>query len=336
MKIGIIGAGQIGGTLTRRFRSAGHDVWVANSRGPDTLSGLASATGATPATAREAARAGSAVVVTIPMKNVPDLPDDLFAGVPDDVVVVDTSNYYPRERDGLIPAIEAGLPESRWVEEQLGRSVTKAFNTIYADHLLRLGRAPGASDRIALPVAGDAGEARRRVAELVEAIGFTAVDAGPLAESWRQQPGTPVYGADMDARGVRDALQAASPVRPVEFRAAPEALNLGEALGRLDRFWSQKAVAAVNGNMVKLARGAGSTTWHAHPDQDELFLVRSGTLHIDLPDRTLTLGPGEVTVVPRGLEHRPHSDGIVEVVLLGRSITSTPEGGKPAWSEEEG
>src|SRR5205085_11166401 len=107
MNIGIIGAGNIGGNLTRRFQELGHKVFVANSRGPDTLADLAAETGATPVTVDEAARSGDVVIVTIPMKNIPDLPSDLFAGVSDDVVVVDTGNYYPQQRDGRIAEIEA-------------------------------------------------------------------------------------------------------------------------------------------------------------------------------------------------------------------------------------
>src|SRR5579884_2286851 len=155
MKIGIIGAGQIGGTLTRRLTALGHDVSVANSRGPQTLAALAQETGAHAVTVPEAVQGAQLVVVTIPEKNIPQLPPGLFAGVPADVVVVDTGNYYPRHRDGRIEEIEAGLTESRWVAEQLGRSVVKAFNTIYADHLLTRGRPAGTPERLALPVAGD-------------------------------------------------------------------------------------------------------------------------------------------------------------------------------------
>lgn len=139
MKIGIIGAGEIGGTLTRRFTALGHDVSVANSRGPATLAGLAWETGAKAVTAREAARAGELVVVTIPEGKIPSLPKDLFAGVPNDVVVVDTGNYYP-QRDGRIAGIEDGMTESRWVEAQLGRPVVKAFNTMNYKRLLERGR----------------------------------------------------------------------------------------------------------------------------------------------------------------------------------------------------
>ena len=123
MKIGITGAGQIGGTLARRFTALGHRVFIANSRGPETLAALARETGATPVSVTEAARGGDVVIVTIPQKNVPKLPADLFAGVPDSVVVVDTGNYYPQQRDGRIEGIEAGATESQWVAQQLGRPV---------------------------------------------------------------------------------------------------------------------------------------------------------------------------------------------------------------------
>jgi len=217
MNIGIIGAGKIGGTLTRRLSALGHKVAVANSRGPAALADLAKETGARAVTVREAARAGDVVVVTIPEKNIASLPKDLFAGVPDDVVVIDTGNYYPRQRDGRIADIEGGLTESRWVEQQLGRPVIKAFNNIYAQHLLEFGRPAGSPHRIALPVSGDDAKAKSAVLRLVDELGFDGVDAGGLDESWRQQPGTPVYAADLDAEGVRRALAAAKPQRTAEW-----------------------------------------------------------------------------------------------------------------------
>jgi 8-hydroxy-5-deazaflavin:NADPH oxidoreductase len=219
MRIGIIGAGHIGGTLTRRFAALGHDVFVANSRGPETLSSLTAATGARPVTVEEAAHSGDLVVVTIPEGKVPQLPPDLFENVPPSVAVIDTGNYYPRQRDGRIDEIENGMPESRWVETKLGRPVIKAFNNIYAQHLLELGRPPGDPKRIALPVAGDDAAAKAVVMRLVDEIGFDPVDAGGIDQSWRQQPGTPVYTADLDAQGVRRALADASEERAPEWSA---------------------------------------------------------------------------------------------------------------------
>jgi 8-hydroxy-5-deazaflavin:NADPH oxidoreductase len=219
MKIGIIGTGNIGATLTRRLRALGHEVSIANSRGPQSLADLAAETGAHPVSVREAARAGEVVVVTIQQKNVPDLPPGLFEGVPAGVVVVDTGNYYPRQRDGRIAGIEDGLLESRWVEQQLRRPVIKAFNNIYAQHLMDLGKPAGTPGRVALPVAGDDPAAKAVVLQLVDQLGFDAVDAGGLDDSWRQQPGTPVYTKDFDAEGVRRGLMEASKERTPDWRA---------------------------------------------------------------------------------------------------------------------
>jgi predicted dinucleotide-binding enzyme len=219
MKIGIIGAGNIGSALTRRLTALGHDVSVANSRGPETLSELAEQTGATAVTAPDAVKDKDLIVVTIPEKAILDLPDRLISGTEGNVVVVDTGNYYPRHRDGRIDAIEDGLPESRWVEQQIGHPVIKAFNNIQAQHLQDSGQPEGTPGRIALPVAGDDEQAKAVVLDLVNQLGFDPVDAGGLDESWRQQPGTPVYGTDHDANGVREALAQASPQRPSDFSA---------------------------------------------------------------------------------------------------------------------
>jgi len=219
VRIGIIGAGHIGGNLTRRFAALGHKVYVANSRGPETLKDLAAETGATAVTVQEAARQGEVVVVTIPVKNVAKLPPGLFANVPDNVVVIDTGNYYP-QRDGYIAEIESGMTESRWTSQQLGRPVVKAFNNIYALHLLESGKPAGSPGRIALPVAGDDKGAKAVIMKLIDELGFDPVDAGTLDESWKQQPGTPVYGTDFDAEGVRRGLAEAKQERPEGFRAA--------------------------------------------------------------------------------------------------------------------
>jgi predicted dinucleotide-binding enzyme len=221
MRIGIIGAGNIGAALTRRFRALGHEVSVANSRGPETLSDLAAETGAKAVTTAEAAKAGEVVVVTIPMKKIEKLPPELFAGVPASVVVVDTNNYYPQQRDGRIDGIESGMVESRWVAQRLGRPVIKAFNNIYAKHLLELGKPKGTPGRIALPVAGDEASAKTVVLRLVDELGFDPVDAGGIDQSWRQQPGSPVYTKDHDAAGVRKALAEASQERTAAWRATP-------------------------------------------------------------------------------------------------------------------
>ncbi len=222
LKIGILGAGHIGSALTRHFTRLGHDVVVANSRGPETLAGLAKETGAKPVPVSEVPHGRDLVVVTIPEGKIPELPPGLFKNAPANLVVIDTGNYYPRQRDGRIEGIENGLLESRWVEKQLGRPVIKVFNNIYADHLANHGKPPGAPGRIALPVSGDNPKAKALVMQLVNDIGFDAVDAGGMDESWRHQPGTPVYATDFDAAGVRRALAEAKPERKPEWRATPK------------------------------------------------------------------------------------------------------------------
>jgi predicted dinucleotide-binding enzyme len=220
MNIGIIGAGQIGSALAVRLTSLGHSVYIANSRGPETLTDVAQKTGATPVTAREAAKHGEIIVVTIPLINIPDLPKDLFEGVPADVPIIDTSNYYPYLRDGQIPELETGdLTESEWVQQHLGRPVVKVFNNIYAAHLQNKGVPAGTPSRISLPVAGDDAAAKQKVMALVDELGFDAVDAGSLHESWRQQPGTPSYGADLPADKLQQNLAGLGTQRTPEQHA---------------------------------------------------------------------------------------------------------------------
>jgi 8-hydroxy-5-deazaflavin:NADPH oxidoreductase len=191
--LGLIGSGNIGGTLARLAVDAGLDVVLSNSRGPETLSGLVSELGprASAATAEEAGAAGDWVVVTIPLKAYPQVPRAALAGK----VVLDTGNYYPG-RDGRIPELDEGkLRESELLQRHLRDSrVVKAVNNIYFGHLRSLARPVGAPDRSALPIAGDDAEAKAAATELLSTLGFDTVDAGTLAESWRMEPGTPAYG----------------------------------------------------------------------------------------------------------------------------------------------
>ncbi len=159
MKIGIIGAGNIGGTLTRLLTARGHEVAVANSRGPETLAGLAAETGAHAVPVSEVARGAEVVVVAIPEHRVPDLPAGVLDGAAPEAVVIDTGNYYPR-RDGRIEPIEAGTTESRWVADELGRPVVKVFNTIYS-RVLSEGGSPRAR-RAGSPCRSRATTRRRR------------------------------------------------------------------------------------------------------------------------------------------------------------------------------
>ena len=223
MRIGVIGAGNIGGTLARHLAKLGHQVSIANSRGPDSLTALAAEIGATPVSVVDAANTGEVVIVSIPQKAVADLPRGLFANVPDSVVVVDTGNYYPELRDGRIDAIERGMLDSQWVAQQLGRPVIKAFNNILATSLLEKGVPRGTHGRIALSVAGDPLDAKAAVLRLVDDLGFDPVDGGDLDNSWRQQPGTPAYCQDLEAAALRRALAEADRSRIAEYRAEQEA-----------------------------------------------------------------------------------------------------------------
>ena len=223
MRIGVIGAGAIGGTLARHLTRLGHQVSIANSRGPDSLTALAAEIGATPVPVVDAANAGEVVIVSIPQKAVPDLPRGLFANVPDRVVVVDTGNYYPELRDGRIDAIERGMLDSQWVAQQLGRPVIKAFNNIYSRSLLEKGVPQGTTGRVALSVAGDRAEAKTPVLRLIDELGFDAVDGGDLGNSWRQQPGAPAYCRDLEVAALRRALAEGDRSRIAEYRSEQEA-----------------------------------------------------------------------------------------------------------------
>jgi predicted dinucleotide-binding enzyme len=191
--IGLIGSGMIGSTVARLAVNAGYDVVLSNSRSPDTLQELVAQLGpqARAATADEAAEAGEIVLVSVPLKAYPALSNTPVTGK----VVMDTGNYYP-ERDGVISELDTKtLTDSEYLERYLpGARVVKVFNNIFFKHLLHLARPVGAADRSFLPIAGDDDSAKREVVEFLDSIGYGAVDAGPLAEGWRQQPGTPVYG----------------------------------------------------------------------------------------------------------------------------------------------
>ncbi|MCO7221357.1 NADPH-dependent F420 reductase [Klenkia sp. PcliD-1-E] len=216
--IGIIGAGNIGAQLARISVDAGYDVVIANSRGPETLSDLVTEVEGRPtrqgsitaATAADAGAAGEVVVVTVPLKNLDDVPVEPLAGK----VVIDTGNYYP-ERDGHIAELDdettttaemaqAHLPTSK---------VVKAFNHIYAQHLTDQRSPSGTEHRRALVIAGDDADAKAWVADYIDRIGFDALDIGPLAEGWRIQRDTPGYGPEYDIDQLRQAVAEAKRYR---------------------------------------------------------------------------------------------------------------------------
>ncbi|MEE6263882.1 NADPH-dependent F420 reductase [Plantactinospora sonchi] len=207
MRIGIVGTGHVGGTLARLFSKAGHEVVVANSRGPETLRGLTGELGGRvrAANAADAARFGDVVVVSVPFGRYADLPAEEMSGK----TVIDTGNYYP-ERDGHHQDLDQDrTTSSELLQQRLsGARVVKAFNAMRWDHLRDFGRQSSAQRRYGIPVSGDDPGAKRQVADLVEQVGFEPVDAGSLAEGRRHQPGTEVYLADLTGAELHGRLGA--------------------------------------------------------------------------------------------------------------------------------
>jgi predicted dinucleotide-binding enzyme len=218
MRIGIIGAGMIGSTLAKLWVDAGHEVRLA-SRHPDELEPLVKKLGAraSAGTPAEAARFGEVVMLTVPLKAVPELARDLaplLAGK----VVLDTGNAYP-QRDGDAarqatshPRGSAGwaaamFPDARWV---------KAFNTVYYKVLET--EAHRAGDRVGIPLASDAAEALETAARLVRDAGFEPVVVGPLARGREFEPGTRPYNTGMSGRELRTLLAPRDAAAP---RASP-------------------------------------------------------------------------------------------------------------------
>ena len=214
MNIGIIGAGEMGTCLASKLVRLGHTVSLSNSRGPASLKQIAEEIGAEAATVAEVINTKQVIIVAIPEKNVPLLPKHLFKDLSRDAVVIDTGNFYPSLRDGTIPALEQHGTDSLWVQEQLGVPVVKVFNSILATSLKELGMAKGEKDRIALAVSGDDMAAKELVLKLVDELGFDPCDIGPIAQSWRQQPGSPIYCRDLNLEELKrrlDIMKTAGP-----------------------------------------------------------------------------------------------------------------------------
>lgn len=197
MKIGVIGAGNIGEPIIRRLISAGYFVKIANSRGPETLEGFAKEVGATAVPVMNVVEDVDVVFLAIATKDVPNLPTGLFQRVKAGTIVVDVTNYYPY-RDGPIKELYEDMVESEWIAEQINYPVIKALNNIISGSFVRNGRAPGTKGRIALPISGDDVKSKQEVAKLVDSIGYDSTDIGNIAESWRQQPGSPIYCTDLN------------------------------------------------------------------------------------------------------------------------------------------
>jgi 8-hydroxy-5-deazaflavin:NADPH oxidoreductase len=239
MKVSVIGAGAIGGNIARRLSEAGHEVLIADARGPESVGAEVTTAGVRPVDLEEVAEDRDVVILAIPFGVQPKL-KDLIATVPESAVVVDTSNYYPG-LNGHIEAVVDGQVESLWSQEQLGRPVVKAWNAALAETQRSMGKPGGSLDRIAIPVAGDSAEDRATVMQLVDDSGFDAYDAGQLAESWRQQPGTPAYCTELGLEDLGHALAAA------EKNKAPLTRDrLMEHFGSLDEMPSREEIVAIN------------------------------------------------------------------------------------------
>jgi 8-hydroxy-5-deazaflavin:NADPH oxidoreductase len=238
MKIGILGTGPIGTTLVRTLSAAGHDVKVANSRGPHTIDAELFVSGARAVTAQEAVQDVDAVILSIPFHCLLGIAP-LISALPDDTVVIDTSNYYAF-RDGKVDAIENGQVESQWVQEQLRHPIAKAWNAILAGSFANKGTPKGTAGRIAIPVAADRARDREVAMALVNDSGLDAFDAGPLETSWRLQPGAPAYCTDLTLEEVGPALAAADRAKLSARRDLYVAViqeRLGDTTSNPDEDW---------------------------------------------------------------------------------------------------
>jgi len=215
--IGIIGAGQIGSTLARKFSLLGHKVKIANSRGPHTIIELANNIGVSAVSINEVIEDVDIVIISIPQKSIENLSAGLFNNSAEKLIIVDTGNYYPL-RDGRIESLDSGFPESQWVSSHLNRPVLKAFNNIGVNSLSDNGRNSGDLNRIALPVCGDNNTNKSLLITLINQLGFDGVDGGLLSESWKQQPGSPVYCTDHNKEEVIRLLQITDRSRLADMR----------------------------------------------------------------------------------------------------------------------
>ena len=204
LKIGIIGAGHIGGTLAKLWVAAGHEVLI-SSRHPDELRALAQSLGpkARVGTPREAALFGDVVLESVPYGALPQLGQDLKAELAGKIVL-DTANPYP-QRDGDM-ALEArrvgtGVASPRYLP---GVRLVRAFNAINSSDLASDAHRKG--QPIAIPLVGDDAEALAVAQRLVRDAGFEPVVVGPLSRAREFDVGTPVYTRLMTAPQLRQAL----------------------------------------------------------------------------------------------------------------------------------
>lgn len=205
MKIGIIGAGNIGANAAKLFVKAGHEVAIANSRGAETLMDLANEIGAQALGLEDAARFGEIVLIAVPFGNYKTLPAEVFQNK----IVVDAGNYYP-DRDGQFADIDDGKTTSSelMATHLKDARVVKAFNTIWFEHLKTKGDTSlPIEERRAIFVAGDDAESKKVVSDLIKEIGFAPIDTGNLHDGGlTQEPGTAVYNRELTASDAQAML----------------------------------------------------------------------------------------------------------------------------------
>lgn len=231
VQIGVIGAGLLGGTLARRLAGVGHAVQVANSRAPESLSDF-TGSGITAGWFADVVSTSSILFLALPYSALRDVAADVGDTAGNDTIIVDTGNYYPG-RDGSIPELDGDSagPDTLWLSGLLRRPIFKAFNNITYVQLADSGQPHGSPRRIGLPVAGQPGTAKQRLLDLVNELGFDPVDGGELADSWRQQPGSPIYATDLGAEAIRGFLSSVDPEAPAIYRRKREEFDAVTAAG---------------------------------------------------------------------------------------------------------
>ncbi|MFS0892110.1 NADPH-dependent F420 reductase [Peribacillus frigoritolerans] len=206
MKFGIIGAGTIGSIISKKLVKNGHDVKIADARGIEHLEGKDLA--GTPVLIEDVMTNIEVLIISLPLTALPSI-RNIIEQVGEEVIVVDTSNYYP-SRDQKIAEIENGMVESDWVSNQLGKPIIKAFNNLLAHTLENEGTPEGTSGRIAMAIAGNDVSQKQIIMDVVNQLGFDTVDSGSLSDSWRQQPGTPAYCTELIKEELTKALEKAN------------------------------------------------------------------------------------------------------------------------------
>lgn len=206
MKFGIIGAGTIGSIISKKLVKNGHDVKIADARGIEHLEGKELA--GTPVLIEDVMTNIEVLIISLPLTALPSI-RNIIEQVEEEVIVVDTSNYYP-SRDQKIAEIENGMVESDWVSNQLGKPIIKAFNNLLAHTLENEGTPEGTSGRIAMAIAGNDVSQKQIIMDVVNQLGFDTVDSGSLSDSWRQQPGTPAYCTELTKEELTKALEKAN------------------------------------------------------------------------------------------------------------------------------